>query len=157
MNSSNKILFKRPKESARLLLFCMIIGTLPFFLFLFFFVFYGEFNGGLLLAGIIAAPVFFILPSYQFFINIPRYIRIDKNHIVFVHYFFLVDIEHFDIQEMTLEQTSTKGIILTINYTGGIKKLSSNQWNNYFSKDDLFAEIIDALKNSGYLIRVDKK
>ncbi len=71
--------------------------------------------------------------------------------------FFLVDIEHFDIQEMTLEQTSTKGIILTINYTGGIKKLSSNQWNSCFSKDNLFAETIDALKDSGYLIRVDKK
>ncbi len=128
-----------------------------FFLFLFFFVFYGKFNGGLLLAGIIAVPVFLILPAYQFFINIPRYIRIDKNHIVFVHYFFLVDIKHFDIQEIKLEQTSTKGIILTINYTGGIKKLSSNHWNNYFSKDDLFAEIIDALKDSGYLICVDKK
>lgn len=157
MDSSNKSLFKRPKEGTQLLIFCMIIGAFPFFLFLFFFIFHGEFNKGLLLAGIIGAPLFLILPAYQFFINIPRYIRIDKNHIVFVHYFFLVDIEHFDIQEIKLEQTSTKGIILTINYTGGIKKLSSNQWNSYFSKDNLFDETIGALKDSGYFIRMDKK
>ena len=75
-------LFRRPKEIMQLLNFLYNYWRFSSY-HNFTYSFY-KIPTDMLLASLIPLFIFLILPSYQLFINIPRYIIIDENHTAFI-------------------------------------------------------------------------